>query len=988
MEPLAAFGLAANIAQFAGLGYKTAKTMREVYRSKDGLTAETNDFKDAASQVKAISTDLKKKVGTVGGNSELEDLLKKSIDACDVLLKEVDGLKFDGGSAYVGERLAKLMVAMWAVRRKRKVEALNSRIVEIRHRLGLAIHNLILKQGGEVMQSLDGLNDTVKQSQEWHKTHADLLDAKLQGLEKQLAAHELWGKSHDDAFAGFSQSLVDFVDQWRNHSTISKVLKSLHFKQLRERQSDIPTAHKNTFQWMFNDDGGKEFGTWLGGPSKGTFWITGKAGSGKSTLIKFLLEHSETRRLLDQWATSSGHKPLLLVSHFFWSRGGKLQRTQEGLLRTILFQILVAHPELIRTVCPQRFLSYRCLDSWTVKELRDVFGILAKIKSLPTRTLVFVDGLDEFEGEPAEIIDAVRGISSCEDIKLCCSSRPWPQFEEAFESAAGRIDIHHLTKGDIRRYVRDCFGDHQKYRKLHKEAPSEAESLAEAVASRAEGVFFWVFLVVKDLLRGLDHGDSLKIMRQRLDRLPSDLDKFFETMLRSIEGVYHDEASLIFQCLLVADSALPVALFTAMDQLEGLFENLKLGTFFGNSNAQGIIPPKSNWVRRKKAQATRPQVDPYVEYRNAENSHKILPSNLLNPEETAHYHDSLQITAQKIRHRCRDLVQVWDSTEEIEEWRPRVGFIHRTVVDFLSASDSRALLSSSNPPGYRDFVLARSYLQCAMGFCRKSSQVFQECIRWVLYLAAADDSGRAIFVLFRLELFVRFIGSVSNLGDSPKAFVLQQVVSRLGLVKLWRLLPSGPLPTNTAFWYRTLFEVLQPVLNTDVQRDPGFPGSKIIDLEALQYLIDRAKERFGLATIQNLFNQREFRNTYMREGLPAIRTFDQLFWSSFSANYNLWALRDVPVDSLWECFLECLQDHRAPDNGFEVCKLLIECGLGSKRAFTKIGKVGSVSGVEEDTRGGEDSDLRAAESWFRRIYGDTRALQLRRLLEQQAVVSS
>ncbi|EJT82156.1 hypothetical protein GGTG_02130 [Gaeumannomyces tritici R3-111a-1] len=751
MEALAAFGLAANIAQFAELGYKTAKTMREVYRSIDGLTAEHTDFKDAAKQVKAISTELKKKVGTVGSNSELEGLLQKSIDACDALLKEVDGLKFDGGSAYVGERLAKLMMAMWAIRRKRKVEALNSRIVEIRQRLLLAIQNLILEQGGEVMQSLDGLSDTVKQSQEWHKTHAALLDTKLQELGSQLAARKSWEKSHDDAFMGFSRSLVNFVDQWRNHSTISEILKSLHFKQLRERQSDIPTAHKNTFQWMFNDDGGKEFRTWLGGPSKGTFWITGKAGSGKSTLIKFLLEHPETKRLLEQWATSSAHKPLLLVSHFFWSRGGKLQRAHEGLLRTMLFQILVAHPELIKKVCPQRFLPFRCLDSWTFKELRDVFGELAKINSLPSRIFVFVDGLDEFEGEPAEIIDAVREISSCGDIKLCCSSRPWTQFEEAFESAAGRINVHQLTENDIRRYVDDCFGDDHKYQNLCREAPSEASNLVEAVASRAEGVFFWVFLVVKDLLRGLDHGDSLKIMRQRLDRLPSDLNEFFATMLQSIEGVYHDEASLIFQCLLVFDSALPVALFTAMHELEELFEDLKRGAFFGNLGIQSNTTPQSNWARRKRAQGARPPVDPYPKYKDAENSFgRRMQRSTAYSAKRVYNHDELQKTAQRIRHRCRDLVQVWDSTEETELWRPRVGFIHRTVVDFLSASDSHALLPTSNPPGYRDFVLARSYLQCAMVFCQ-SSEVFCECIKSVLYLAADDDSDRAIFVLFGLE---------------------------------------------------------------------------------------------------------------------------------------------------------------------------------------------------------------------------------------------
>ncbi|KAL8329682.1 hypothetical protein RB597_005114 [Gaeumannomyces tritici] len=995
MEALAAFGLAANIAQFAELGYKTAKTMREVYRSIDGLTAEHTDFKDAAKQVKAISTELKKKVGTVGSNSELEGLLQKSIDACDALLKEVDGLKFDGGSAYVGERLAKLMMAMWAIRRKRKVEALNSRIVEIRQRLLLAIQNLILEQGGEVMQSLDGLSDTVKQSQEWHKTHAALLDTKLQELGSQLAARKSWEKSHDDAFMGFSRSLVNFVDQWRNHSTISEILKSLHFKQLRERQSDIPTAHKNTFQWMFNDDGGKEFRTWLGGPSKGTFWITGKAGSGKSTLIKFLLEHPETKRLLEQWATSSGHKPLLLVSHFFWSRGGKLQRAHEGLLRTMLFQILVAHPELIKKVCPQRFLPFRCLDSWTFKELRDVFGELAKIKSLPARIFVFVDGLDEFEGEPAEIIDTVREISSCGDIKLCCSSRPWPQFEKAFESAAGRINVHQLTKNDIRRYVDDCFGEDHKYQNLCKEAPSEAGNLVEAVASRAEGVFFWVFLVVKDLLRGLDHGDSLKIMHQRLDRLPSDLNEFFATMLQSIEGVYHDEASLIFQCLLVFDSALPVALFTAMHELEGLFEDLKRRAFFGNPGV------KSNWARRKRAQWTRPLVDPYLEYKHAEDGYVGSADYVA---KRVYGQDELQTTAQRIRHRCRDLVQVWDSTEKIEGWRPRVGFIHRTVVDFLSASDSHALLPTPNPPGYRDFVLARSYLECAMAFCR-SPEVFCECIKSVLYLAAAEDSDRTIFVLFKLEWFFSILPSDFQQGrelrsigyediwtkevlpDSPRAIVLRQVVSRLGLVKLWRLLPNAE-PHHTD-WKRIFFEALQPVLNTNVHGDPDFPGSKIIDLAALRYLINMAMEALGLADTQALFNQDQsiqfVRNhDYLVPGVKyQFTAFERLFWSPFSEEHNLWTPNASSGNSLWECFLQCLQGHQAPDNGFEVCKLLLECHLGSKAAVARMGKPGCIIGIEEGTSGDVESDLRAAESWFQKIYGNTRALQLRRLLEQQ-----
>lgn len=85
------------------------------------------------------------------------------------------------------------------------------------------------------------------------------------------------------------------------------------------------------------------------------YWITGKPGSGKSTLMKFLYQDPETLKALETWA---GGNELLIGAYFFWEVGKiPLLRTREGLLRTLLFQILRQQPDLIKSL-------YR--DLWSV----------------------------------------------------------------------------------------------------------------------------------------------------------------------------------------------------------------------------------------------------------------------------------------------------------------------------------------------------------------------------------------------------------------------------------------------------------------------------------------------------------------------------------------------------------------------------------------------------------------------------------------------
>jgi hypothetical protein len=120
---------------------------------------------------------------------------------------------------------------------------------------------------------------------------------------------------------------------------------SLFFPEILARQEQIPEAHRGTCRWIFQlperRNGQVQVGQWSNfvdwlEHGKGVYWINGKAGSGKSTLMNYITNEPRTEEALTTWADST---ELLTPSFFFWNAGTVLQKTYQGLLRSLLFQI-------------------------------------------------------------------------------------------------------------------------------------------------------------------------------------------------------------------------------------------------------------------------------------------------------------------------------------------------------------------------------------------------------------------------------------------------------------------------------------------------------------------------------------------------------------------------------------------------------------------------------------------------------------------------
>jgi len=122
-------------------------------------------------------------------------------------------------------------------------------------------------------------------------------------------------------------------------SVADRIIHSLSYTAMTNRYEDVVEAHPQTFEWAFHDPTEDQlpwsnFSEWLRA-GRGVYWVSGKAGSGKSTFMKHIFDSGRTREYLEAWAEDI---PLCVASFFFWNSGSTEQKSQVGCLRALLFQ--------------------------------------------------------------------------------------------------------------------------------------------------------------------------------------------------------------------------------------------------------------------------------------------------------------------------------------------------------------------------------------------------------------------------------------------------------------------------------------------------------------------------------------------------------------------------------------------------------------------------------------------------------------------------
>lgn len=246
---------------------------------------------------------------------------------------------------------------------------------------------------------------------------------------------------------------------------------------------------------------------------------------------------------MQEWA---GSGKVSTASFYFWVSGAPLQRSLIGLLQSIFYQILDYDRDLIEELFPREWR--RTKESkrieWTEDSFMDAVDQLKDIrKHRQHKFCFFIDGLDEYRGEKDHewLCRFLLKLCSLPRIKLCVSSRYWAVFQSAFSSHPN-LKLHEWTRCDIDKFVHQELKAHSLWTELRNTELNRADHLVNKISEEAAGVFLWVFLTVRSLIKGLEKGDNMEQLEATLDVMPKTLHEFFDRIIGDLPEDDHDFA--------------------------------------------------------------------------------------------------------------------------------------------------------------------------------------------------------------------------------------------------------------------------------------------------------------------------------------------------------------------------------------------------------------------------------------------------------------
>lgn len=556
LSGLAVVGVVANIIQLLEFTGKVAQHTHQILHSTSGALKENERLEAlAAEQAKlsaAICANAEHFQTFEDEESELSNLATQCKIEAEDLLKQFAGLKLDEQARGVKRTWQGARKATKAIVNKREIKAQHQHLSELNgqlaSRLLMMLKNSLAKIHTSVLQEIESSRE-------------DTLQAILESKDAILTAFEQQKKDIQDAEIA------------KRKRKISCILDSLRFSEMTLRRENIQESYPETYEWILKKNSPCAFRRWLR-RGTGLFWVSGKAGSGKSTLMKFLARHEKTDKALIKWADGDS---VVVVEFYFWYLGSTMQKSVQGLLQSMLYQIVHKCPDLAPILCPQRWLDLDEFENqlaWTESELYEAIETAANLLSSsslidpPATTeqstmahdpkapqykfVFFIDGLDEYTGDQLQLATRIQSWAKSPLFKICVASRPWNVFNIVFKDVRHSLRLEDLTQQDIRHYVGSKLSPTSK-RVLGGDLVLDRDpmtaDLVETIVVRAHGVFLWVYLVVSSMLRGLAEGDSIRTLLRRVEAFPSDLYEYFKLIFNRVDEIYARQTA---QALLMA----------------------------------------------------------------------------------------------------------------------------------------------------------------------------------------------------------------------------------------------------------------------------------------------------------------------------------------------------------------------------------------------------------------------------------------------------
>lgn len=170
-----------------------------------------------------------------------------------------------------------------------------------------------------------------------------------------------------------------------------------------------------------------------------------------------------------------------------------------------------------------------------VVRLERILSLLLDQDIMNINLVLFFDALDEFDGHIENMSDFLtslveRSTTSKTQIKVCFSSRPRESLNDHFTKYPGfRLQDH--TKADIEQYAKGSLARSEIMNSSQRE---EIMRIIPSIIARADGVFLWVRLAMKELFDtagGSPEAELSDCLEKELKKLPDDLFKFYKHII-------------------------------------------------------------------------------------------------------------------------------------------------------------------------------------------------------------------------------------------------------------------------------------------------------------------------------------------------------------------------------------------------------------------------------------------------------------------------
>jgi ankyrin repeat protein len=372
-------------------------------------------------------------------------------------------------------------------------------------------------------------------------------------------AAEAGGQSAGRAEKGEAPQPKEPQPEGPSEAELKECSKALSFPEMHSRGGSVRRPALDTCKWVLEHEMYKR---WL--DATGFLWILGHPGTGKTTLMKHIIENSP--------AMASSDEDNLRLTFFFYNLGAQLQRTAEGLLRCLLHGLLTAYPSCLDDLVKlysQRAESMTRGWRWQVEELMGFLekGLSAALQKANVH--IFVDALDECKNDTQDTEDETDDIRHLIDFFrqlegrlrerhlphkffVCFTCRHYPNLIPV--NTEFRISVEQENTSDIERYAHQelssDIGDSEK---------ALLDALQQSIKTLASGSFQWVQLVTTKALKMHRDGKSRAKILKEVEALPRDLSRLYESILDSLDEDDRAMSLKLFQWVCFAKQPLTLA---------------------------------------------------------------------------------------------------------------------------------------------------------------------------------------------------------------------------------------------------------------------------------------------------------------------------------------------------------------------------------------------------------------------------------------------